>query len=313
MELVIENVGSKLSKENSIFLVESKDMITKVPTINLERIILNQGVVITSNALIFALEKNIDILLVNNYNEVLGKLSNEKFGSSALVRRKQYSLFQGKVGYSIGKYLISQKIKSYFEYLGENKVDTGDFVEKYLKELENLSEENFGQTIMGYEGSATNEFYKKLRLLLPEKYRFSQREHQNAKEPFNILLNYCYGVLYRMCETNLIKAGIDPYFGIIHTDNYNKKSFLFDFIEPFRIYAIEAVVDFIRKKYIRESHFSEGVLTREGKEAILIYFKKRLNTSALYNEKQYKKSEIIRLEAFSIARTLKEEENEVYD
>lgn len=309
MELVIESSNVKISKQNSVFLVEKEGKTQKIPTINLDRIILNKGVNITTNAMIFALEKNIEIIFVNDFNEVLGKLVNEKFGSTTKIRRNQYFIFSGSKGTEIGKYLLVKKL-NYFNNFIENK--TGEKSNTISKNIDNLiitegNPKDVRDIIMGFEGSSSVIFYRAINELLPEKYKFTTREHQGAKEPFNILLNYCFGVLYRICESELIKTGLDPYVGIFHTDDYNKKSFLFDFIEAFRFYAIEAVVGFITKKYIREGHFSEGFLTKEGKETILQYFKKQLLVTELYNEKNYKREEIIRLEALNITRLLKEE------
>ena len=64
MELIIENTGSKLSKENSIFLIESKDTITKVPTINLERIIYFLVNILNFSILIIRVDKYIFDLII---------------------------------------------------------------------------------------------------------------------------------------------------------------------------------------------------------------------------------------------------------
>ena len=70
--------------------------------------------------------------------------------------------------------------------------------------------------------------------IVPEKYKFEGRSRNPAKDEFNAMLNYGYGVLYSMVEKACIIAGLDPYIGFLHTDNYNKKSLVFDVIELFR-------------------------------------------------------------------------------
>ena len=69
---------------------------------------------------------------------------------------------------------------------------------------------------------------------MPEKYKFESRSRNPAKDEFNTLLNYGYGVLYSMVEKACIIAGLDQYIGFLHTDNYNKKSLVFDVIVLFR-------------------------------------------------------------------------------
>ena len=70
---------------------------------------------------------------------------------------------------------------------------------------------------------------------MPEAYRFDGRSRQPALDAVNAMLNYSYGVLYSLVERACICAGLDPFLGFLHTDNYNKKSLVFDLIEPFRI------------------------------------------------------------------------------
>lgn len=55
-----------------------------------------------------------------------------------------------------------------------------------------------------------------------------------AFDAFNSLLNYLYGMLYVMVEMALVKAGIDPYMGILHADEYQKITMVYDCIEPYR-------------------------------------------------------------------------------
>ncbi len=62
------------------------------------------------------------------------------------------------------------------------------------------------------------------------------------KDPFNACLNYCYGILYSLVEKACILSGLDPYVGFLHTDNYNKKSLVFDLIELFRIYGEQTAI-----------------------------------------------------------------------
>jgi len=77
--------------------------------------------------------------------------------------------------------------------------------------------------------------------LIPEKYAFEARSRNPAKDPFNCMLNYSYGILYSSVEKACIIAGLDPYIGIMHTDNYNKKALVYDMVEMYRGYMDEIV------------------------------------------------------------------------
>jgi CRISPR-associated protein Cas1 len=68
-------------------------------------------------------------------------------------------------------------------------------------------------------------------------------------------------------------AGLDPYVGFMHRDDYNQKSMVFDFIEPYRIFVETAVFRLFAAKKVNKAHTDEianGVtLNKEGKELLV--------------------------------------------
>jgi len=74
-------------------------------------------------------------------------------------------------------------------------------------------------------------------------------------------------------ERALVIAGLDPYIGLLHTDNYNKKSLVYDFIEPYRILIEKPLFYLFSRRKINESHYDEikqGVtLNDEGKKILV--------------------------------------------
>lgn len=112
--------------------------------------------------------------------------------------------------------------------------------------------------IMGLEGTAGRSYFQCLSKVLPEKYQFERRSRRPAKDAFNAVLNYCYGILYSKVEKACILSGLDPYVGFLHTDNYNKKSMVFDLIEPFRIFAEQTAVYLFTGKKMKDEYFDDG-------------------------------------------------------
>ncbi len=93
-------------------------------------------------------------------------------------------------------------------------------------------------------------------MLLPEQYRFKERSKHPAKDAFNALLNYGYGILYGKIEGSLIKAGIDPYVGVFHRENYNRPVLVFDIIELFRSWIDYVVVDLCYQQVVTDDWFN---------------------------------------------------------
>jgi CRISPR-associated protein Cas1 len=166
-------------------------------------------------------------------------------------------------------------------------------------------------SIMGYEGNISKKYFDALNYLLPDRYKFKKRTFRPAEDEFNCLLNYGYGVLYGKVEKALIIAGLDPYVGILHTDGYNKKSFVFDFIEIYRHHIDRIVMKLFSRKKVRKSHFDEikgGVtLNKGGKEVFLTALNKYFDQSIYYKGRQIKVNNIIQFDCHNLANRIIEE------
>ncbi len=134
------------------------------------------------------------------------------------------------------------------------------------------------------------------------------RSRNPAKDEFNALLNYTYGILYARVEKACIIAGIDPYVGIIHTDNYNKKSMVFDLIENYRVWADETVINLFAGRKVKQEHFDKlengYTLNKEGKALLVDAFGTFLNESIRYSNRNIKREDIIQFDCHHIANAL---------
>jgi len=126
---------------------------------------------------------------------------------------------------------------------------------------------------MGYEGSAGRIYFEALGYIIPDRFKFEGRSRQPAKDEFNCLLNYGYGVLYSMIEKACIIAGLDLYAGFLHTDNYNKRSLVYDLIEMFRILVDKTVIFLFSQRKVKIEYFdklNKGLtLNKEGKAFLI--------------------------------------------
>jgi CRISP-associated protein Cas1 len=123
---------------------------------------------------------------------------------------------------------------------------------------------------------------------VPEAYRFNGRSRQPARDRFNAMLNYSYGVLYGLVERACVLAGLDPCLGLLHTDDYAKPSLVYDLIEPFRILGDRAVLLFTGRR-VQQGWFEEvpgGVaLSKDGRAGLLTSFNERLDKRVIHDNK----------------------------
>ncbi len=72
----------------------------------------------------------------------------------------------------------------------------------------------------------------------------------------NAFLNYGYGILYGKIEGALIKAGIDPYVGVLHRDDYNRPVLVYDVIELYRVWVDYVVYSLVAQRVVTEEYYS---------------------------------------------------------
>ncbi len=169
-------------------------------------------------------------------------------------------------------------------------------------------------TLRGLEGTAGRLYFETLSYVLPNDYQFNGRSSRPALDAFNAFLNYAYGILYSKTEKSLIIAGIDPYLGFLHRDDYNQLSMVYDFIEPYRIYADEVVFRLFTAKKVNKSHTSPlagrdgkpgATLNAEGKALLVTTFNEFMDNDPIrHRGRNLCRSHCIQLDAHQFANEL---------
>lgn len=320
MQLVINTYGSYLRKQGDCFLVKNEDKVFEVSVRKVDSIMITTSAYLSTDALKFAIENNIDVIFLDEFGDPYGRVWHSKLGSTVLIRRKQLEISATEEGLELAKEWIIKKVENQTDFLGRLKRPREDKAEKLEESIKGLAEitqkltalsgtidERRG-TIMGLEGSAGRIYFDALNYVMPDRFKFEGRSRNPAKDEFNALLNYGYGVLYSLVEKACIIAGLDPYIGFVHTDNYNKKSLVFDLIEMFRIFAEETVVYLFSGRKIKVEYFDEvkGGLTlnKEGKAVLIEDLNKTFDESVRYKGRNIQKRNIIQFECHSIANRL---------
>ncbi len=228
-----------------------------------------------------------------------------KMGSTATIRRRQLEVCETSEGLDFAVEWVAGKIDNQIRFLNElakRRPSDKDALAAVIGSLQPLREriaattgdlnEQRG-TVMGLEGTAGRIYFDCLSKLVPAEYRFSGRSRQPATDSFNAMLNYAYGVLYSQVEIALILAGLDPFIGFLHTDNYNKRSLVFDMIEPFRIIAERTTVLFFTGRRVKKEFFREvpgGIeLAPDGRAALICNLNERLDKAVKYPVQRVKK------------------------
>ncbi len=313
-----------IKQKDEIFHFQNKEKILDLSPMKIESIIISNKAMISTQAISLALENNIDVVFLDKYGFPIGRVWFSKMGSTALIRRKQIETASCELGLKLVLDLIRQKINNQITFLKKLKYARPDRKELFQSPLQTIQGsldaldrkfkdlEESRSIIMGLEGTAGRAYYSCISKIMPEKYRFKGRSKRPAKDPFNAVLNYCYGVLYSRVEKACIIAGLDPFVGFMHTDNYNKKSLVFDLIEPFRIFAEQSAVYFFTGKKAKDQYFDvkehSCSLNDKGKPIVIESLNRHMEEKVRYKKRNVKRKHIISHEAHKLANILLEGE-----
>jgi CRISPR-associated protein Cas1 len=298
LQLVINTFGASLKRKADRFLVRAGANALAVSAHKVQSILITTAVYVSSDAIVLAVSHNIDIIFLDKYGDPFARVWPPRMGSTAAIRRRQLETAELPEGLAFAREWVAAKMRNQAEFLEElyqRRPNQGEVfssaiesIRGCLAQIERLDgtlDDQRGR-MLGLEGSAGRAYFGCLGRLVPEAYRFETRSRQPAQDGFNAMLNYSYGVLYSMVDRACICAGLDPFLGYLHTDNYNKPSLVFDMIEPFRILAERATLLLFTGRRVRAEFFEQvpgGVaLSKAGRAEFLPHYNQRLDRTVKY-------------------------------
>lgn len=269
MELVLNTFGTSLNRDNEGFVITYKDGQQRLPVTGISSIQISKGAQITSDAVMLAIENEIEVIFTDRSGNPVGRIWSPKYGSISTIRKGQLNFSFSHDAVDWIKEVIRQKIENQQALIlmmqPEDGVEhwqvdkTVNRLEDYRNKIAGLDGEvvsDIAATLRGWEGVASKIYFEMLNRFIPEHQRFEQRSQHPAMDPVNALLNYGYGLLYSKIEGALIKVGIDPYVGIMHRDNYNRPVLVYDVIELYRIWIDYVVYSLVIQNVITDEYYS---------------------------------------------------------
>lgn len=271
MQLYLDSYGAYLSVRDGLFSVRTRHGGTRAfAARDVQAILLTRATAFSTDAVLLAAANGIPLLIIDaNTHFPLAQLSGGQPGSIATIRKNQAFFARSAGGYTWVAGQLAEKIAGQRALLArlsdDPRAPAGFAADVRLADrvLAGLEQEfrkplPFGPVFdagdsagvfRGREGTASRLYFNQLAKLLAGRFPappldtldaipFSGRQKRPAYDPFNVLLNYLYGMLYTAVHLALLKAGLDPYLGILHADQYGAApTLVFDAIEPYRPWA----------------------------------------------------------------------------
>ena len=269
MELVLNTFGTSLNRDNEGFVVTHKDGRQRIPVAGIKSIQISRGAQITSDAVMLAIEHEIEVLFMDKSGMPIGRIWSPRYGSVSTIRKGQLNFTFSNDALQWIKEIIRLKIENQQALLLMMRTDNVAICRKREKNIARLEDyrtkiaslngeivSDVAAQLRGWEGVASKIYFETLNDLIPEEYRFEMRTQHPAMDVVNAFLNYGYGVLYGKIEGALIKAGIDPYIGILHRDDYNRPVLVYDVIELYRIWVDYVVYSLVVQQVVTDEYYS---------------------------------------------------------
>lgn len=130
-----------------------------------------------------------------------------------------------------------------------------------LKRLGRVYEDVQGMVLEVKSGDSDNQEARAARYYWNRLGLFPVRNRE--AEDANQLFNYAYMVLYAIVARAICATGLDPSLGLHHHNQYNAFCLASDLMEPYRVVADRAVLDWL------QAHPGETAVTREAKGALI--------------------------------------------
>ncbi|MHA2641782.1 MAG: CRISPR-associated endonuclease Cas1 [bacterium JZ-2024 1] len=276
-----------------------------------EILLSGHGGSLTTDLISSAMERGIQLYLIRSSGEPIAAIVPPVANASVTIRRAQISAGHTMTGARLAHALLSAKIANqattllhFTKYSREARPHLADALRDTVSELRALvrslplpdpsisphSFAGYREDLMGIEGAAASAYWSAVARLLADAVAFPGRVHRGATDPVNSALNYGYGILYSHIWGAVLRAGLDPYAGFLHTDRPGKPSLVLDLIEEFRSWVVDRTLISMFRSGFQVTFEREGNLSAETRAHIADRLLRRLDS----REPHLRKSELLR-------------------
>lgn len=300
MELHITRPGTKVAVKDGVFELSwfDDDNALQKEThspLKVESLWIQDGVVVSTAAILLAMQHNIDFAVLDRHGMPVARCYGDELHTTSAVQKAQVIVSVNHHAVAFVKNWTAQKLQNQADFLEKLKSrrDTGKQhlleerageivkLRKQILKLDGKQVKDVAESLRGIEGAAGQVYFQTLSDVLPDEYRFAGRSRMPARDPFNAFLNYGFAVITGKTEQALRMAGINPYIGFLHRDDYRLKSMVYDFVEPYRVWVERVVFRLFSRKMVTANHteaFNGGLqLNLEGIKMLMESLKEFLD------------------------------------
>ena len=266
--MVVKDWGVFLGYSRGALVVKKRGKEERIPLFQVSRIwVLTSGVAISSK-LVRALSRHfVDVVFFDAKGNPVARLFPPEANGTVTHRRAQYEAYLTGRGFELAKLVTYGKVVNQaraLRRLGQWKRERYSALAEAASKIAELAGRIPScadvQCVMGLEGVAASIYWDAV-----SKATGLPSRNPDGGDPFNLALNYGYGVLKYAVWRQVVVHGLDPYAGYIHADKSGRPSLVLDLMEEFRPH-----VDLLVIRLRPSAEWAEGgVLKREARAAIV--------------------------------------------
>ncbi len=317
MHLFVSEYGRFLGKKSERLVVKEKGKtVLEVPFRDLEEVtIASNGVSISTDALAGCIEFGVPVHFLNSSGKPYALLASPVLNATVATRREQLKAYDDERGLHLARAFVTGKIgnqASLVKYFAKHRKgqDSYSLLMAQAKQIEGLRNQVDGiegtvvddvrPYLMNLEGRAAAIYWKAVGDIAVGD-EFQGREHRGARDPFNVCLNYGYGILYNQVWGAVLVAGLEPFGGFLHVDRPGKPSLVLDLVEEFRAPAVDRSVIALLVRGWRPKFDEDDGLSSESRREVADAVLSRLEGRERYRGEKRKLSSVIVRQARRVA------------
>lgn len=311
--LYITTQGSSVQRRSGQIIVgKGKEILQNVPETHVKQMILVGNINLSTPAISFCLENQIEVVFLSQGGKFKGRL-NGFLGRNAETRRRQYELTRdGNFCLKQIRAIVAGKIQNQTATcIRQNDILAADRLKSFVRKAETAASP---QTLLGIEGAASALYFKLFRIWIPKPWTFEKRTSNPPKDEVNALLSLSYTLVYNRLETNLTIAGLDAYQGFFHQTRNGHAALASDLTEEFRsVFADALVLKLIRRNQLKLTDFErtngDFRLTKEGSKTFFGEFERKMASKRKVSATEnLSYSEIMKRQVYHLVKVVNGEE-----
>lgn len=253
-DLVISTPGSFVGKTaGKIQIKKGGTVILEYPAATIRGLLLSQrGISVSTDVIAMCVQRGIDISVLDGIGRHIASITGSAWPQFT-VSASQVDASNTSTGSFLARSFARAKVRNQLSLLKYYSKYHGVLKEEFKKTLETESDQfhnvldklgknsvavknpiEYRSFLFGLEGQAGAAYWRCIRSLIGPEWNFERREHQNAKNTVNKLLNYGYGILSIRVFDIIVRNGLNPMISFLHTAQANVPTLVFDVMEQFR-------------------------------------------------------------------------------